>query len=263
MSLVRFLSLIAVVCCCCGAAQAQVIPHKAVYRLTLSSVAGSNAVSAASGRMVMNWTDVCDGWATDLDLRVRLFAPEGEELRFGSAVSSWEAKDGRVLRFQVKDRSTYFPSSDRRGRAVLDQTGAGKAYFSEPKDLTIELPKGTLFPTAHSLAVLKAAKAGQHLLVAPIFDGSEEGPDSLVQASAAIFGPFQDEEARIASLADVPYYKISLAFFLASDPEPLPAHEVSLRLYVNGVVDRQLFDYGDFVLAADIAELTYHPDPGC
>ncbi len=263
MSLARILLFLGVLGLGAGSAEAQVAPHKAVYDLALVSISGSNSVSGASGKMVLNWTDVCDGWATELDLRVRLFAPEGEELRFGTAISSWESKDGRVLRFQVKDRSTYFAPVNMRGRAVLDLSGAGTADFVEPKAMTIDLPKGTLFPTAHSIAVLKAAEAGEASFIAPIFDGSEEGAEALMEASAAILGPYQEAQSHLPALSGVPYYKINLAFYLASNRDLMPEHEVTLRLYTNGVVDRQLFDYGDFVLAADISELTLHPDPGC
>ncbi len=244
-------------------AMAQVAPHRAVYAITLDKVTGSNSISGASGRMILDWKDVCDGWATELDLRVRLFDPEGEELRFGTAIDTWESKDGRVLRFRVKDRSTYFPSTDFIGRAVLDKSGGGQAHYSEPIEMTIDLPKGTLFPTAHSLAVLKAGEAGETVMIAPIFDGSEEGPEALIEASAAILGPFEDEAPGFDGLAGVPYFKVNLAFYRSSEVSALPSHEASLRLYENGVVDRQLFDYGDFVLAADIVELTFHPDPGC
>ncbi len=246
-----------------GSALAQIAPHRAVYSLTLDSISGSNTVSGASGRMVLDWTDVCDGWATELDLRVRLFDPEGEELRFGTALSTWEAKDGRVLRFRVKDRSTYFPSTDFVGRAVLDKTGAGEAHYSEPREMTVTLPQGTLFPTAHSLAVLKAAEAGERVMIAPLFDGSEDGQEALMEASAAMLGPFDDKDTRISALAAIPYYTVNLAFYRAVNGGALPEHEATLRLYTNGVVDRQLFDYGDFVLAADIVELTFYPDADC
>lgn len=263
MNIARCFAFLLLAAVTAGAASAEIVPHRAVYALSLDSVSGSNAVSGASGRMVMDWTDVCDGWATELDLRVRLFDPEGEELRFGTALSTWEAKDGRVLRFRVKDRSSYFPSTDYVGRAVLDKTGAGEARYSEPQEMTVTLPKGTLFPTAHSLAVLKAAEAGERVMIAPLFDGSEEGPEALMEASAAMLGPFEDAKTEIGALAEVPYYTVNLAFYRADNPGALPEHEATLRLYTNGVVDRQLFDYGDFVLAADIVELTFHPDPDC
>ncbi len=263
MPFARLLLLLFLVGVSCQVSAAEIVPHRTVNALSPNSIGGTNSISGASGSMVFDWTDVCDGWTTNLDLRVRLFTPEGEELRFGTALTSWEAKDGRVLRFLVKDRSTYFPSTDMRGRAVLDLSGAGKAHYDEPEEMTMELPKGTLFPTAHLLAVLAAAEAGERVMIAPIFDGSEEGPDALMEASAAMLGPFEDRIPRIMSLAKVPYYKINLAFFRAKEPEALPAHEITLRLYVNGVVDRQIFDYGDFILAADITDLSFHPDPGC
>ncbi|GAB5468255.1 MAG: cell envelope integrity EipB family protein [Rhodospirillales bacterium] len=244
-------------------ASAELAPHRAVYDISLDRVNGSRGIATANGRMVLNWRDVCDGWATDMDLRVTLFDPEGEEMRFGMIVSSWESKDGRRYRFLVKERATFMAPTDYKGEATLDSALAGQARFSEPESQTLSLPQGTLFPTAHSLAVLAAAEAGEVFLSAPLFDGSENDPEALVTASATILGPMTDAGEGLPRLAETPYYGVTLAFFEAGDEQPLPTHEVTLRLYANGVADRQLFDYGDFVLAADIGELSYHPDPGC
>jgi len=242
---------------------AGVSPHTARYAIALASVSGSNNVAGASGEMNLDWTDVCDGWATELDLRVQLFNPEGEEMRFGTAATSWESKDGRRYRFFVRERATFAPSRDLKGTAVLGESLSGEARFTQPEAVTVSLPKGTLFPTAHSLAVLDAAKAGGVFFFAPIFDGSEDSEDALLVSSASIVGPFEEQEPRLAALDGLKYYKISLAFFEASDQGELPTHEVQLRLYENGVVDRQLFDYGDFVLSGDLTQLTYHSSPRC
>ncbi len=250
-------------CIASTASAAEIDPHRARYVLGLDSVTGSNSVASAAGEMTMDWTDVCDGWATDLDLRVRLFDPEGEELRFGTAVDSWESKDGTTFRYLVKERATFLPSRDLEGTASLDASGAGEAVFSEPADRNVPLPQGTLFPSAHTFAVLDAAKAGETFFMAPLFDGSEDEPEQLMTASATITGPNRDENPRISALANVPYYNISLAFYEARDSGALPSHEVRLRLYENGVVDDQLFDYGDFVLSAVLSELTFHPESDC
>ncbi len=263
MSRYRLILPLCLGCFASTAAVAEIDPHRARYVLGLESVSGSNTVASASGEMTLDWTDVCDGWATDLDLRVRLFDPEGEEMRFGSAVDSWESKDGQRFRYLVKERATFLPARDLKGTASLEASGAGEAQFSEPEIRTVLLPEGTLFPTAHSLAVLAAAEAGETFFMAPLFDGSEDEADKLMTASATIVGPFQDENPRMPSLNEVPYYKISLAFYEAKESGALPSHEVRLRLYENGVVDDQLFDYGDFVLSAVLAELTYHPETEC
>lgn len=241
----------------------EVAPHDARYAIALSSVSGSNNVAGASGEMQLDWIDVCDGWATDLDLRVQLFNPDGEEMRFGTAVTAWEAKDGRRYRYLVRERSTFAPSRDLKGTAVLNRNGTGEARFTQPVETQVALPVGTLFPTAHSLAVLAAAERGDLFLEAPIFDGSEDSEEDLLVSFASIVGPFHDSEPRLPALAGLDYYQVSLAFYAAASADELPTHEVRLRLYENGVVDRQLFDYGDFVLSGDLVELTYHTKPHC
>ncbi len=53
----------------------------------------------------------------------------------------------------------------------------GQAVYSLPADLKFDLPQGTLFPMAQTLAVLRAAHEGKKFFKATIFDGSDdEGP---------------------------------------------------------------------------------------
>ncbi|MEO1192435.1 MAG: DUF1849 family protein [Pseudomonadota bacterium] len=266
MSLLRTAALAACAGTIVAAAPASagdLVPHRAVYDIGLERVTGSNAVAAASGSLVMDWRDVCDGWDSDLDLRVQLFDSEEEEMRFGVTLSSWEAKDGNRYRFLARERATFLAPTDYEGTASIRGDGSGTARYREPEEETLALPEGTLFPIAHTLAVLQAAEAGEVFFATPIFDGSQESEKAVTFASATIFGPLRDDTVTLPRLAELDFYNVTLAFFEAGDEEGLPTHEVSVRLYENGVIDRQLFDYGDFVLSADITEISYHGDPDC
>lgn len=61
----------------------------------------------------------------------------------------------------------------------------------------------------------------------------------------------------------MPSWRVNLAFFGVGAESVEPEQEQGLRLFANGVVDEMHLDYGDFVLDADLTELTRLPAPEC
>ena len=61
------------------------------------------------------------------------------------------------------------------GDAQLERTGGpGEAHYTVPSDTTKKLPPGTLFPMAHTSAILAAAQSGKKFLALPLFDGTDD-----------------------------------------------------------------------------------------
>jgi hypothetical protein len=70
--------------------------------------------------------------------------------------------------------------------SVTPNGGTGTAHFVTPEETTKELPKGTLFPMAHTDTILAAAEAGKKVIGVPLFDGTTA---SGAQDSAATAPP--------------------------------------------------------------------------
>jgi len=240
------------------------LPHRAVYQLELVYTTPDSAIANAVGDLVFQIDDLCDAWSTVTEMRFAVRYDSGEEARFGTYLSAWEAKDGSAYRFQVKRRNTGGRDERIDGEASIGPAGDGEAVFLSPTQRSLALPQGTTFPTLHSLAVIEAAKAGELALYRTVFDGTEE--DSLYEVNTVIAGAVPVEQpATLATplLAGVPSWRVGLAYFEVADTGDLPGHEATVRLYENGVIDEQLFDFGDFRLRARMVELTERPDPGC
>ena len=157
-----------------GGLNAALAAHRAIYTLTLSSSRGGDVV-AANGTMGYEVIDACDGWAVRQRLSMNLTNTDGQDVKMVSDYATWEAKDGLKFRFHMKQTTDTAVTSQTDGDAFLERAGGpGEAHYTVPEDTTKPLPPGTLFPMAHTSAILAGAQAGKKFLALPLFDGTDE-----------------------------------------------------------------------------------------
>lgn len=244
---------------------AQLVPHRAVYSLTLLTTEPGSSIGNAVGDLVFEVDDLCDAWSSLTEMRFQVLYEDGTEIRFGTSVAAWEAKDGLTYRFYVKRRSNYEEPEDIEGVATL--TGpeeGGVAEFDGSNPRSLALPPGTLFPTRHSLLLAEAAAAGDQGIYATVFDGTEE--DSLYEVNALVAGQVPEGVAPTLAaplLEGLPSWRVALAYFQTGEASGVAQHEATLRFFANGVVDDQLFDFGEFAVRASLVKLEERPKGGC
>ncbi len=244
------------------AATPVVVPHRAVYDLSLAKTADGGQVSQAHGKLEFEWADACSGWTISQRTHVRLIATGGQEIEFGWTLNALEAKDGSRYRFFIRRLNSGQPPEDVQGSAQIIGPGrGGSARFAMPEEKTLALPAGTMFPTAHSLLLLEMAEQGEVSIGRAVFDGS--GDEGVFFVSAAVSeavpaGAKLGFESPI--LSDQKSWRMNLAYFSMDETVSEPEHEQALRIYANGVVDDLILDYGDFALRATLVSL--EPLPG-
>jgi hypothetical protein len=121
----------------------------------------------------------------------------------------------------------------------------------------VPLPAGTLFPMAHTAAIIAGAREGKKFLALPLFDGTDES--GAEDSSVAILDwkqPFQTQWPAISSL---PSTRVRLAFFDRKPDTSTPNYQVGMRYWENGVADDMQMDFGDFTMNAKMSELTPQP----
>ena len=219
-------------------------PHKATYDLQLSSTHGGGTV-AASGSMSFQVTDACTGWAAQQRLHLQLVTREGGSSDMVSTYATLESKDGRHLTFDMQERDNNSLTQQVRGEASLDATGAGSIRFTLPHVSTMTLPRGTLFPMAHTAAIITAAEAGRTSIDPVLFDGtSADGPtDSYVSILGWHPAP---SPSQYPSLQNQASGRVHVAFFARKPGTVLPDYEAGMRYFANGVSDQLDMDFGDF-----------------
>ncbi len=240
------------------------VPHHAVYTLSLGDGWGSSPVVQARGRFDFEWADACDGWTVVQRFRVYLVYEDGFAADFGWSLSSWESKDGKRYRFFIRRFDGERETESVRGEARIAEDGSGLATYQLPEEQEVALPAGTLFPTQHTIDVLAGSKEAGAPNWRLVFDGS--GEEGLFGVSAALSRSMPAGSAtQIESplLAEVPSWYMNLAFYGADESNAEPEQEQRLRLFSNGIVDEMRLDYGDFVLDADLRSVDSLPVPNC
>lgn len=242
-----------------------IAPHFAVYKLSLGKSTGSHVVTHASGRIEFKWSEGCDGWTTSQRTIMVLGGAQGQNLETSWTLDAWESKDGLSYRFAVKRAEDGEDPVEIRGKARLDGPDlGGRVDYSAPEQRQVVLPKGTVFPIRHSQDVLEAAARHELLLWRTVFDGT--GSDGLFGVNAAITRAIPPGASPLFDsplIADVPSWRMRLAYFQADQQAAEPDHEQVQRIYANGVVDELEFDYRDFALKASLERLEALPPPDC
>jgi hypothetical protein len=231
--------------------------HRALYTLTLDNSSGSGTgtdVVGASGSMGYEVLDACDGWATHQTLDMVVVNSDGQNTHMISDYTTWEAKDGLSFRFHTRQTTDDAVTSQIDGDAKLDVPGgAGSAHYTSPKEATKALPAGTLFPMAHTAALLAAARAGKKFIALPLFDGTSE--DGAEDTSVVVLDTKAPEAGPYPALSALPSARVHLAFFERTAGSITPDYEVSMRYWENGVADGLQMDFGDFVMDAKLSDL--------
>ncbi len=162
--------------------------QRAAYVLSLGAAKANSGVSAIEGGMYIDWQEVCGGWTISQRMRFKVYAEEGEVIDNDISVLAGRSAGRAQLSLQ-----SALDAQRRRGRAAArardagkGQGKAGKVEFSEPEGETLDLPAGTIFPTEHSVQLLKNAIAGNATLSRVVFDGASL--DGALEINAVI-GP--------------------------------------------------------------------------
>ncbi len=244
------------------AAAADILPHRAVYKMSLLSARNSSKVSDVRGRMMFEWADACDGWTTEQRFQLRFVYAEGDEMAMNTNYTTWEAKDGQRYRFNVRKLVNGEVDEEVRGEARLEKDGSGSATFTKPETQEMKLPDGSMFPTAHTLAILDHAGAGDTFFNRIVFDGADA--EGATEVSTVIGNPIEGKEEAIDPLLKGKKgWPVRMAFFPLKSDAAQPEYEMSLRLLQNGVAESMQIDYGDFTVNAILEKVEALPKSKC
>lgn len=242
-------------------------PHRAVYDISLASTAAGSGVAGLTGRMVYELTgSTCDGYTQTMRFVSRMTNQDGAETINDLRTSSLEQLVGKSLKFSSTQYQNETIAEASQGIAVRDK---GKATATvdlvKPTKKKVPLPSDVYFPMQHAALLIESARTGRQLATANLFDGSEKG-DKYYLTTAAIGKKFQrgpvksnaafPDEARLAEFDSWP---VSISYFEPGKDkqDSIPAYELAVRYYENGITGDLKIDYGEFAIKGDLSELTF------
>jgi hypothetical protein len=229
------------------------------YNLTLAKVR-THDVTGATGAMRFSVVDGCTGWATTQHMTLLIRNADGSLNKTVTDYITWESKDSKTLTFTLEER-------DNDGKLTIDDAGtathagpngAGTITYTTPAGRLLNLPPGTLFPMAHTDALLAAGTQGKKFISVPLFDGtSDSGAQSTFVAVLGHHGP---EKADFPPLAKLASTDVDIAFYDRGNQDENPNFRSQMRYYDDGVATGIILDFGDFVMRGELQKLTIPQD---
>ena len=243
----------------------KLVAHRAIYEMTLDDARSASGITGIDGRMVFEFTgSECDGYSLNMRMVTKMTDTQGQTNLTDLRSSTWEQGDGQKFRFQSAQYLNDKLGDITMGRAVRESPKeAVKVKLSQPSAAELDLSGPLLFPTQHSFALIAAARTGQGLFQARVYDGSEKG--QKVYDTTAFIGtevqpgsdPKLEQVAQDKGLGELASWPVSIGYFEAKGADLTPSYQIDFRLYENGVSRDLLIDYGDFSIHGTLTSLEY------
>jgi hypothetical protein len=238
--------------------------HRAVYELSLDKATGSKAPAQARGRIVFDFSVSCDGFVQNFRQITELTPAEGATKLSDMRSATFEALDSASYRFNVETRIDNASAEDVDGKARKESARVA-VDLTRPKRARLDLDGPLLFPTEHLRRIIDAARAGESILEARVYDGTGQGDrafDTMALIGKAT-SPASEKAAQIDVLRDMKRWRASVSYLEPGKRDGQPIYVLSFDLYENGISRALKLDYGDFTLKGEMSELTIQPAAAC
>jgi len=241
------------------------VPHRAIYDLSLGTTRANSQVAGVRGRILYDFDgSACQGYSLEFRQVSELDSGEGKVSTSDLRSTTWEGADAKSFKFTSQNfvDENLIDSVD--GRAERDATKTAVA-LEKPQQKSLNLAAGVVFPTEHMVRVIKAARAGENILSFPVYDGSETGDkvfDTLTVIGREIAPGERNHDDAAATelkLASVPRWPVTVSYFergkAENNSEQMPAYAISFELYGNGISRALALDYNNFVINGKLSSL--------
>jgi hypothetical protein len=243
------------------------VPHRAVYDVSLAESAMESNLVGVSGRLVYEITgSACAGYSTTSRFVLEFQQAQGANIVSDLRTATFEDPEAGSFTFSYETYMDDVLTEQSKGEA---QRGEGPMVvtITQPAPRSFELPAGTRFPNELTQALVEAANGGERFVGGEYFDGSSADVD-LYQVSTVIApqaaAPSGANSAEAESLADVRGWHMALAYFDgAGAGDQSPTFTLSGNLYENGVAGDTTYNYGELSVLATLTSYEALPETPC
>ena len=247
--------------------------HKALYSFRMVSATPGAGLDDVTGKMYFEQDATCDAWTTEHRMNIVYQYAEADAVTDADRYTAFETKDGQQFSFNADGQENGETTDQLRGSVEKNPGGdsTAKAIYSRPDGTVYDLPSGYFLPTAHTMEIIRRARAGDHFFSAVMFDGTDA--DGPVEVGTFIGKKATAEELKKIAVSDKKIdvalmtpdaWHVRMAIFpLKEETESLPAYEMEIILHDNGVISHALVDYKAFVVEQNLTALEKIPDKKC
>jgi hypothetical protein len=239
--------------CALASAAAGLTGQEAIYDLSLAKVR-THDVTGATGQMRFSIADGCTGWGTTQDMTLLIRNADGSLTKTVTDYVTWETKNGTELTFTLTEKDNDGkPVIDDAGTAIRAGDGSGTITYSTPANRVMAMPPGTLFPMAHTAAILDAGRHGKKFISVPLFDGTTD--DGAQHTFVVILARHPPAATPFPSLAKQSSTDVDIAFYERKNSDQNPDFRSQMLYYDDGVANNIMMDFGDFVMRGKLEHL--------
>ncbi len=249
------------------------IPHRAIYDLTLSETRGNSQIAGVRGRILYDFDgNACQGYSLEFRQVSELDTGEGKISTSDLRSTTWEGADAKSYKFTSENFIDHNLVDAVDGHAEHGAT-ATAVDLSKPEHKNLDLDAKVVFPTQHMMRVIAAARASETILNFPVYDGSETGDkvfDTLTVIGKKIatgergHDDAAKDQPRLASVARWP---VTISYFdtgkTGKNVDQTPAYAIGFELYENGVSRALTLDYNDFVVSGKLSSIELKEPKPC
>lgn len=248
----------------------KLVPHKAVYDLSLLSSEGPRGIDAARGRIAFDFSgDACEGYALSFRQVTVLESAEGEPKTSDLRTTTFEDGGGASFKFRTESLFGPGPAKVVDGDADRRPKGGLAVRVTKPNRDRLDALGDVLFPTAHMKTLIEAAQRGETLVSAKVFDGSDDG--RKVYDTLSVIGrkiepgstAGLEEVAKTSGLDKLVRWPVTISYFTEGDGERTPIYTITFELFQNGVSGALKLSYGNFALKGEMKTLELMPATDC
>ena len=252
----------------------KILPHRAVYDMSLDPRASGTQINNVYGRLVfeINGTP-CEGFTQNMRMVTRVNNSRGGGQTTDVRTSSWEEANGQTFRFSSSLYVNSKKSEGSQGNAKRKGAGDGVSVtLKEPKPGEIAFNGRVMFPAQHSIAVLDAALAGKSNVTTQLYDGSEGG--KKIYNTVTFIGRGRSAgtisgASELAALSGKTAWPVTIAFYeptkddAPSQSDETPVYELGFQYFENGVSGNLSIAYRTFTLKGKLVKLETIPVSEC
>ncbi len=193
---------------------------------------------------------------------------EGRTRSSDMRLQTFESGDGKLLRFNGEKRHDGGAAEMTSGQAERADDGGVSIDIRQPKQTKMDVDGIAIFPTDHMIRLIAAAKAGDRIVEARLYDGSDGG--EKIFDTTAVIGPQiasdrrpVEEASAKAGLGGMARWPVSISYFEPGSGERTPVYVLSFDLFENGVSGALKLDFGDFALRGEMKRLEILETASC
>ena len=251
----------------------ELVPHRAIYDLTLGRTRGSAQIVGVRGAFsTISTATPATAIRCGSVKCPSLNSGEGKISTSDLRSTTWEGGDAKSFKFTSENfvDENLVDAVDGRAEHGAKATAVN---LIKPEHKLLDIDPAVVFPTEHMVRVILAARAGKSILDFPVFDGSDTGDkvyDTLTVIGRKLssddrkHGDTADGEAKLAA---IPRWPVTISYFDKArgqkSTEQTAAYAIGFELYENGISRALSLDYNDFVVAGKLTSLEIKQPKPC